>query len=71
MADPTIVNVSSKGRVTIPKNIRSDLGINGGDYLTISTDKDKIIFRKAKIEIDYKNPDDAWKEHAKRRLAHD
>jgi AbrB family looped-hinge helix DNA binding protein len=71
MADTTLVKVSSKGLITLPKKIRSDLGINDGDYLTISSDKDRIIFRKAKIEIDYENSDDAWKEHAKSRLAHD
>jgi len=71
MSDTTLVKVSSKGLVTLPKKIRSDLGIQDGDYLTISSDKDKIIFRKARIEIDYENPDDTWKEHAKRRLAHD
>ena len=71
MPDTTLVKVSSKGLITLPKKIRTDLGIHDGDYLTISSDKDKIIFRKAKIEIDYENPDDAWQEHAKRRLAHD
>lgn len=71
MPDTTLVKVSSKGLITLPKKIRSDLGIADGDYLTISSDKDKIIFRKARIEIDYENPDDAWKEHVKRRLAHD
>lgn len=71
MADPTISKISSNGRVTIPKKIRSDFGIHGGDYLTISLEGDRIIFRKAKIAIDYDNPDDAWKEHAKRLLACD
>jgi AbrB family looped-hinge helix DNA binding protein len=71
MPDTTLVKVSSKGLITLPKKIRSDLGINEGDYLTITSDQDRIIFRKAKIEIDYENPDDAWKEHAHRRLAHD
>jgi len=71
MPDTTLVKVSSKGLVTLPKKIRSDLGIHDGDYLTISSDKDKIIFRKAKIEIDYENPDDAWKEYSRKRLAHD
>jgi AbrB family looped-hinge helix DNA binding protein len=71
MPDATLVKVSSKGLVTLPKKIRSELGIHDGDYLTISSEKDRIIFRKARIEIDYENPDDAWKEHAKRRLAHD
>ncbi|WAC04175.1 MAG: AbrB/MazE/SpoVT family DNA-binding domain-containing protein [Methanoregula sp.] len=71
MPDTTLVKVSSKGLVTLPKKIRSQLGIHDGDYLTISSDKNKIIFRKAKIEIDYDNPDDAWKEYTKKRLMHE
>ena len=71
MPEMTLVKVSSKGRITLPKKIRSGLGIQDGDHLTISSDKDRIIFRKAKIEIDYENPDDAWKEYSKRRMAHD
>lgn len=71
MPETTLVKVSSKGLVTLPKKIRSELGIHDGDYLAISSDKDQIIFRKARIEIDYENPDDAWKEHAKKRLMHD
>ncbi|MCK9630325.1 MAG: AbrB/MazE/SpoVT family DNA-binding domain-containing protein [Methanoregula sp.] len=70
MPDTTLVKVSSKGLVTPPKKIRSRLDIQEGDYLSISSDNDQIIFRKAKIEIDYENPDDAWKEHTKRRLMH-
>jgi len=27
----------------------------------VSSDDDRVIFRKAKIEIDYENPDNAWK----------
>ena len=71
MPDTTLVKVSSKGLVTLPKKIRSQLGIQDGDYLSISLDKDQIIFRKAKIKVDYENPDDALKEHTKRKLTHD
>lgn len=71
MPDTTLVKVSSKGIVTLPKKIRSQLGIQDGDYLSISLDKDQIIFRKAKIEVDYENPDDVWEEHTKRKLTHD
>jgi len=70
MPDTTLVKVSSKGLITLPKKIRSRLDIQEGDYLSISSDNDQIIFRKTKIEIDYENPDDAWKEHTKRRLMH-
>ncbi len=48
MSDTTLVKVSSKGLVTLPKKIRTDLDIHDGDYLTISSDKDRIIFRKGK-----------------------
>ena len=71
MPDAKLVKVSSNGLITLPKKIRSQLGIEDGDYLSISSDKDQIIFRKAKIDVDYENPDDAWKEHTKRRLTHD
>ena len=68
MADATLIKVSSKGLITLPKKIRSRLGIEKGDYLTLSSEDDRIIFRKAKIEIDYEITDDAWKAYAARRL---
>jgi len=69
MPDSTLVKVSSKGLITLPKKIRSRLDIHDGDYLMVSSDDDRVIFRKAKIEIDYENPDDAWKSYSHRRLA--
>jgi len=69
MPDATLVKVSSKGLITLPKKIRSRLDIHDGDYLMVSSGEDRVIFRKAKIEIDYENPGDAWKSYAKRRLA--
>jgi len=69
MPDATLVKVSSKGLITLPKKIRSRLDIHDGDYLMVSSDDDRVIFRKAKIEINYENPDDAWKSYSKRRLA--
>lgn len=71
MPDTTLIKVSSKGLITLPKKIRSRLGISEGDYLTITSDDDRIIFRKAKIDIDYENPDDVWKEYSARRLTDD
>ena len=69
MIETTLIKVSSKGLITLPKKIRSRLGIQDGDYLTISSDDEHIVFRKAKIEIDYENEDTAWKAYAARRLA--
>ena len=71
MPDTTLVKVSSKGLITLPKKIRSRLDIHDGDYLMVSSDDDRVIFRKAKIEIDYENPDDAWKSYSLRRLANE
>jgi AbrB family looped-hinge helix DNA binding protein len=71
MPDATLVKVSSKGLITLPKKIRSRLDIHDGDYLMVSSDDDRVIFRKAKIEIDYENPDDAWKSYSIRRLANE
>jgi len=71
MPETKLVKVSSNGLITLPKKIRSQLGINEGDFLSISSDKDKIIFRKARIEIDYENSDDEWKDYTKRRLMHE
>ena len=69
MPKATLVKVSSKGLITLPKKIRSNLDIHEGDYLAISSEDDRIIFRKAKIEIDYENFDGVWKEYSARRLA--
>lgn len=71
MSDTTLVKVSSKGLITLPKKIRSQFDIREGDYLAISSDKDQIIFRKTKLEIDYGNPEDAWQEYSRKRLADD
>ena len=40
-----------------------------GDYLAVSAEEGKIIFQKVKMEIDWENPDDAWKEYTAKKLA--
>jgi len=52
--------------ITLPKKILSRLGIEEGDFLTISSENDRVIFWKTKIDIDYENRDDAWKEYSKK-----
>ena len=69
MTGTTLVKVSSKGLISLPKKIRTQLGINEGDYLAISSEDDRIVFRKAKIEVDYENPDDEWRSYARRRIS--
>jgi hypothetical protein len=34
-------------------------------------EKEQLILQKEKIAIDYENADDAWKEYANNRLAHE
>lgn len=68
-ADKMLVKVSSKGLITLPKGIREELGIAKGDYLAVSADEGRIVFRKVKVEIDWENPDEIWKDYAAKKLA--
>ena len=65
----TVVKVSSKGLITLPKPIREELGIDKGDYLAVSTERGKIVFQKVKMEIDWENSDEVWKGYAAKKLA--
>ncbi len=62
------VKVSSKGLVTLPKQIREEFEIDKGDYLTVSAEGRKIIFQKVETEVDWENSDDIWKEYAAKRI---
>ena len=64
-----LVKVSSKGLITLPKQIRVDFEIDKGDYLAVSADGDKIVFQKVKMEIDWENSDEVWKEYAAKKFA--
>jgi AbrB family looped-hinge helix DNA binding protein len=68
-ADKMLVKVSSKGLITLPKGIREELGIAKGDYLAVSADEGRIIFQKVKVEIDWENSDEIWKDYAAKKLA--
>jgi len=63
-----LVKVSSKGLITLPKQIRDEFEIIKGDYLSVSAEGGKIIFRKAKIGVDWGNSDDVWNEYAAKRI---
>ncbi len=64
-----LVKVSSKGLITLPKAIRSELRVDKGDYLAVSTEGSKIIFQKVAIGVDWENSDDVWKGYAAKKLA--
>lgn len=42
--------VTSKGQVTIPKRVRSELGLQDGDYLIFETKGDRAVLRKAPVK---------------------
>jgi len=63
-----LVKVSSKGLITLPKPIREAFGIDKGDYLAVSAEGGKIVYQKVKMEVDWENSDDVWKEYAAKKL---
>ena len=42
----TIVKISSKGQITIPKELRDRLGLKAGDYLLVRAEGNEIKLRK-------------------------
>ena len=39
--------ITSKGQVTIPKDVREAMGLKEGDYLVFEPEDDRIIVRRA------------------------
>jgi AbrB family looped-hinge helix DNA binding protein len=62
---------TDKGLITLPKQIREQFGIVKGDYLTVSAEGGKIVFRKVKMKIDWENSDDVWQGCGAKLLADD
>ena len=54
------VTVDSKGRLSIPANVRDELGIEAGDVLFLETDAEHAMIHLAKAQ----NPFDGLAEHA-------
>ena len=46
----SVGTVTSKGQVTIPKEIRETLGVNEGDKLIFLVEGDKVVLRKVGSE---------------------
>ncbi len=46
----SVGKVTSKGQVTIPKEIRETLGVNEGDKLIFLVEGDKVLLRKVGSE---------------------
>jgi len=47
----SIVKVTRKGQITLPKEIRDKLSIREGDYLEITLQGDKIIIKKVEPPV--------------------
>ena len=54
------VTVDSKGRLSIPANVRDELGIEAGDVLFLKTDAEHAVIHLTKAQ----NPFDGLAEHA-------
>ena len=54
------VTVDAKGRLSIPANVRDELGIEAGDVLFLETDAKHAVIHLAKAQ----NPFDALADHA-------
>jgi len=50
MIEVSVSSVTSKGQVTIPKEVRETLGISEGDKVIFFMDGDKAVIRKVKDE---------------------
>jgi AbrB family looped-hinge helix DNA binding protein len=51
MSEVDIVTVSSRGQVSIPADIRRDLGLDEGSKLLVISKGDNILFKKIGAEI--------------------
>ena len=55
-----VVKVTSKGRVTIPSEVRDALGIEEGTYLEVSEDGGEILLRKVVPARPLSGDDPIW-----------
>ena len=46
--------VTSKGQITIPKQVRTILGIDKGSVVVFERNEDRIVIRPAKTLVDFK-----------------
>jgi AbrB family looped-hinge helix DNA binding protein len=55
-----VVKVTSKGQVTIPAEVRSELGIDEYTHLAVSVDGDAVRLRKLGVTRPLGNEDPIW-----------
>lgn len=52
-----LAKITSKGQVTIPKNIRELMGLDIGDQIAFLVEDDKVLIIKANVVLDLKEND--------------
>jgi AbrB family looped-hinge helix DNA binding protein len=60
--------MSSKGQVVIPKSIRSQLGFEEGDRITVEARDGEIILRRLSLEDIVREAEDDWRNKKSVRL---
>lgn len=48
-----VVKMLSKGRITLPKEVREDMGLRVGDTLLLEESHGEIVLKKGKTIFDY------------------
>ena len=60
--------MSSKGQVVIPKRIRTQLGFEEGDRMTVEARENEIVLRKIFLEDIVREAEEDWKDKKSVRL---
>jgi len=60
--------MSSKGQVVIPKRIRTQVGLEEGDRMTVEARENEIVLRKIFLEDIVREAEQDWKDKKSVRL---
>ena len=60
--------MSSKGQVVIPKRIRTQLGFEEGDRMTVEARENEVVLRKICLEDIVREAEENWKNKKSVRL---
>jgi AbrB family looped-hinge helix DNA binding protein len=63
-----LTKMSSKGQVVIPKSIRTELGFEEGDRMTVEAREGEIVLRKITLEAIVREAEDDWRNKKSVRL---
>ncbi len=63
-----LTKMSSKGQVVIPKNIRTELGLEEGDRMTVEARDGEVVLRKITLEAIVREAEEDWRNKKSERL---